>query len=413
MSSVPAPSTPKPAAVAPPVANPGAGPRTPEERWRLILGKEAGALVPQPLRGEDAAIDAALEALYRGDNGAGDSRRGGLGGSAPSVARWLGDIRTYFPAGVVRLMQKDALERLNLRQMLLEPEMLAAAEPDVHLVATLLSLSSVIPARTKETARLVVRRVVEDIERQLADPFRQAVRGALARTARNRRPRLREIDWHRTIRANLKNYQPDRRRLIVDTLVGHGRKRSAIKDVILCVDQSGSMATSVVYSSIFGAVLASLPALTTKMVFFDTAVVDMTAELRDPIDLLFGAQLGGGTDIHRALTYCTGLVQRPADTTLVLITDLFEGGDAAGMIRRAAGLVASGVNLICLLALTDQGSPSYDHRHAAQLAALGVPVFACTPDKFADLMAAALNRRDLHLWAEQTGLKLERTGDEG
>lgn len=383
--------------------------RTPAERWRLILGREASELMPRGMSADDVAIDAALEALYRGNGAGADSRRGGLGGSAPNVARWLGDIRTYFPAGVVRVMQKDALERLNLQQMLLEPEMLAAAEPDIHLVSTLLSLSRVIPNRTKETARQVVRKVVEDIERRLAEPLRQAVRGALARSIRNRRPRLREIDWHRTIRANLKNYQPAQRKIVVETLIGHGRKRSSVKDVILCVDQSGSMAASVVYSSIFGAVLASLPALTTRMVLFDTAVVDMTAELKDPIDLLFGAQLGGGTDIHKALTYCTGLIQRPADTTLVLISDLYEGGDAAAMLRRAAGLVAAGVNVICLLALTDTGSPTYDHHHAAKFAAMGVPVFACTPDAFAELMAAALSRQDLHLWAEQRGMKLERS----
>jgi hypothetical protein len=168
------------------------------------------------------------------------------------------------------------------------------------------------------------------------------------------------------------------------------------------------MAASVIYSSIFGAVLASLPALTTKMVLFDTAVVDLTSELHDPVDLLFGAQLGGGTDIHKALTYCSGLVQRPHDTSLVLISDLFEGGNSEGMLRRAAGLVAAGVNVICLLALSDQGSPSYDHRHATVLAAMGVPVFACTPELFPELMAAALSRQDVHLWAEQRGLKMER-----
>lgn len=380
------------------------------QRWRLILGREAAELCPTPLTGDSLAIDAALEALYRGpdDGGDGSSRRGGLGASAPNVARWLGDIRSYFPAGVVQVMQKDALERLNLRQMLLEPEMLAAAEPDVHLVATLLSLSRVIPNRTKDTARQVVRRVVEDIERRLAEPLRQAVRGALARSVRNRRPRLREIDWHRTIRANLKNYQKERRTIIADTLIGHGRKRSSLKDVVLCVDQSGSMAASVVYSSIFGAVMASLPALTTRMVLFDTAVVDLTAELKDPVDLLFGAQLGGGTDINKALNYCTSLVRRPHDTTMVLVSDLFEGGDNAGMLRRAAGLVSAGVNLICLLALSDQGAPSYDHGNAARLAALGAPVFACTPEHFPEMISAALCRQDLHLWAEQRGLKLER-----
>jgi Mg-chelatase subunit ChlD len=380
--------------------------QTPAERWRLILGKEAASLCPEGLDGPAAAMDSALESLY---DGTAEKKRGGLGASAPNVARWLGDIRNYFPSGVVRVMQKDALERLNLQQMLLEPEMLGAAEPDVHLVATLLSLSRVIPAKTKDTARQVVRRVVENLERQLAEPLRQAVQGALARSVRNRRPRLREIDWHRTIRANLKNYQPEKKTIIAETLIGHGRKRSSMKDVILCVDQSGSMATSVVYSSIFGAVLASLPALTTRMVLFDTAVVDLTDELDDPVDLLFGAQLGGGTDINKALTYCSGLVQRPQDTSMILISDLYEGGDSPAMLKRAASLVASGVNLICLLALSDSGSPSYDHRHATAFANMGVPVFACTPDHFADMMAAALSRQDVHLWAEQRGIKLERS----
>lgn len=380
--------------------------QTPAERWRLILGKEAASLCPEGIDATLTAMDETLDALYRDD---GSSRqRGGLGASAPHVARWLGDIRSYFPSGVVRVMQKDALERLNLQQMLLEPEMLAAAEPDVHLVATLLSLSRVIPARTKETARLVVRKVVDDLERKLAEPVRQAVHGALARSVRNRRPRHREIDWDRTIRANLKNYQANRRTLIAETLIGHGRKRSSMKDVILCVDQSGSMATSVVYSSILGAVLASLPALKTHMVLFDTAVVDLTEEMDDPVELLFGAQLGGGTDINKALTYCSGLVRRPQDTSMILITDLYEGGDAQEMIRRAAALVSSGVNLICLLALSDAGTPVYDHHHAAALAAMGVPVFACSPDHFPSLMSAALSRQDVHLWAEQNGLKPER-----
>ncbi len=387
-------------------------PGTPDEaarRWRLILGREAADSPSSLLTGDDLAMDAALEALYRSsDDAAAKGQRGGLGASAPNVARWLGDIRSYFPAGVVQVMQRDALERLNLRQMLLEPEMLAAAEPDVHLVATLLSLSRVIPNRTKDTARQVVRRVVEDIEHRLAEPLRQAVRGALARSVRNRRPRQREIDWNRTIRANLRNYQPDRRTIIAETLVGHGRKRSSLKDVILCVDQSGSMAGSVVYSSIFGAVMASLPALTTRMVLFDTAVVDLTAELNDPVDLLFGAQLGGGTDIHKALSYCTGLVQRPHDTTLLLISDLYEGGNNDGMLQRAAALAAAGVNMICLLALSDQGAPIYDHANAARLASMGMPVFACTPDQFPEMIAAALSRQDLHLWAQQRGLKLER-----
>ena len=362
-------------------------------RWRLVLGGGAADGTGVGLRGDDAKIDGALQALYDSE------RSGGLGGSAPNIARWLGDIRTYFPSSVVQVMQRDALERLNLRQMLLQPELLATVEPNVHLVADLMALSSVMPAKTRETARQVVRRVVEELQRKLVNPTRQAILGSLNRATRNRRPRHNEIDWSRTIRANLKHYQPSYRTIIPETRIGYGRKRSSLRDIILCVDQSGSMGTSVVYSGIFGAVLASLPAVQTRMVVFDTEVVDLTDELHDPVDLLFGVQLGGGTDINRALGYCQGVVRRPRETIIVLISDLYEGGNREEMLKRAAALVGSGAQMIALLALNDDGAPSYDHTVAAALAAMGVASFACTPDLFPDLMAAAINRQDIGQWA--------------
>jgi uncharacterized protein with von Willebrand factor type A (vWA) domain len=223
--------------------------------------------------------------------------------------------------------------------------------------------------------------------------------GSLNRSLRNRRPRHSEIDWHRTIRANLKHYQPTHKTIIPQTRIGFGRKQSSLRDIILCVDQSGSMATSVVYASIFSAVLASLAAVTTQLVVFDTAVVDLSALLQDPVDVLFGTQLGGGTDIHRALSYCQGLVLHPQDTILVLISDLYEGGDRSAMLKRTAALVNSGVQFIALLALNDEGTPCYDHDNAKAFAAMGIPTFSCTPDLFPDLMAAAIARRDLTQWA--------------
>jgi hypothetical protein len=168
------------------------------------------------------------------------------------------------------------------------------------------------------------------------------------------------------------------------------------------------MATSVVYSSIFAAVMASLPVIDTKLVCFDTAIVDLTDDLADPVEVLFGVQLGGGTDINAALAYCQGLVAQPSKTHLILITDLFEGGNAPEMLERAAALVASGVNLIVLLALSDDGRPGYNSDHAQTLAALGCPVFACTPDQFPDLMANALARRDLQEWAASRDIALVR-----
>lgn len=364
-------------------------------RWRLILGSKEADGTGCKLSGADLTIDNTLSALYDGE------RSGGLGSSSPKVARWLGDIRKYFPSSIVKVMQQDALERLNLRQMLLEPEMLSQVEPDVHLVGNLLSLSSVMPEKTKDTARQVVRRVVEDLQRKLTNPTRQAVLGSLNRAIRNRRPRHNEIDWHRTIRANLKHYQQDYRTIIPEVRIGYGRKISALKHIILCIDQSGSMATSVVYAGIFGAVLASLPAVKTRIVAFDTAVVDLTDLSPDPVDLLFGTQLGGGTDINRALAYCQGFVSQPQDTIFILISDLYEGGNRQEMLKRVGGLVGSGVQFITLLALNDDGAPMYDSRIAAALASFGIPAFACSPDRFPDLMAAAISGRDIGKWSEE------------
>ncbi|MER5806892.1 VWA domain-containing protein [Streptomyces sp. NPDC002033] len=368
-------------------------------RWRLVLGGGEADGTGWAPTGRDAAMDGALEALYGGAGaGRGDraERSAGLGGSAPRVARWLGDIRTYFPTTVVQVMQRDAIERLGLSALLLEPEMLEAVEPDVHLVATLLSLNKAMPDTTRETARAVVRTVVERLEERLAERTRAAVTGALDRSARTSRPRHADIDWNRTIRANLKNYLPEHRTVVPERLVGYGRAaRSVRKEVVLCVDQSGSMAASVVHASVFGAVLASMRSVATRLVVFDTAVVDLTEQLDDPVDVLFAAQLGGGTDINRALAYCQSRITRPADTVVVLISDLHEGGIRDEMIRRVAAMKAAGVEFVALLALSDEGAPAYDHAHAAALAALGAPAFACTPDLFPEVMAAALEKRPL------------------
>ncbi len=371
-------------------------------RWRLMLGKDASDL--EGMQGaSDIGMDKVLGALYDGE------KSGDLSNSSPNVSRWLGDIRTYFPSSAVKVMQQDAMDRLNLTSLLLEPEVLASVECDIHMVTTLMTLSKVIPEETKDTARQVVRKVVQDLESKLRNPMMQAVQGSLNRATRTNRPRANEINWDRTIRANLKNYLPEKKTIIAERLVGYGRKRSSLRDIILCVDQSGSMGTSVVYSGIFGAVMASLKSVNTRMVVFDTAVVDLSEDLQDPVDLLFGVQLGGGTDINQALGYCQEQITRPNQTILVLITDLYEGGNQQQMMRRAAEMVASGVQVVCLLALSDKGAPSFDEKNATMLAGMGIPSFACTPDLFPDLMAAAIQRQDLGLWAARNDIVTARS----
>jgi Mg-chelatase subunit ChlD len=349
-------------------------------------------------------MDAALAALYDRDREPGQKgpRSAGLGASAPAVARWLGDIRTYFPSSVVHVMQRDAIDRLNLRHLLLEPEMLASIEPDVHLVGTLLSLGKVMPETTKATARQVVATVVAEIERRIANRTRSAVSGALNRAARTRRPKPRDIDWNRTIAANLSRYLPRYRTVVPERLIGYGRRQQVVaRDIILAIDQSGSMASSVVYASVFGAVLASIRAVRTSLVLFDTSVVDLTGQLSDPVEVLFGTQLGGGTDINQAIGYCSTLVTRPRETIFVLISDLFEGGARDEMLARVAAMTADGVQVVALLALSDDGAPAYDTENAAALAGLGVPAFACTPDAFPDLLATAIGGGDIAGWAQR------------
>lgn len=374
-------------------------------RWQLAIGAEDEQ---SELSDRDRRLNSALSALY---DGGGEKRRGGLGASSPRVAKWLGDIREFFPTPVVQIVQKDAFERLNLKALMLEPEFLSTLEADVHLIADLIALRAAIPGKTLETARQVVRKVVDDLMRRLEHTTRETLRGALNRSQRTRRPRHADIDWPRTIGANLRHYQPQHGTVIPETLVGHARHsktRAQLDHVILCVDQSGSMATSVVYSSIFAAVMASVPGLSTKLICFDTAIVDLTEQLADPVEVLFGVQLGGGTDIDAALAYCEKQIENPAKTHLVLITDLYEGGNAESMLARAAAIKQSGVNFIVLLALSDAGHPAYDANHAAAMATLGCPVFACTPDQFPSMMAAALMGKDLRSWAAEADIALIR-----
>ncbi|MGA7340206.1 MAG: VWA domain-containing protein [Terracidiphilus sp.] len=374
-------------------------------RWRLALGgEERGDLSERDLR-----LSAALDALYC--TPAQVKGRGSLGASAPKVSRWLGDIREFFPTPVVQVIQRDAFERLNLKSLMLEPEFLSTLEADVHLVADLISLRSAIPEKTKETARMVVRKVADELLSRLERNTVETLRAALNRSQRTRRPRAADIDWRRTIAANLRHYQPEHGTIVPETLIGYQRKartRANLHQVMLCVDQSGSMASSVVYASIFAAVLASLKELETQLICFDTAVVDLTEQLSDPVDVLFGVQLGGGTDIDSALAYCAQRIAHPSKTHLVLISDLYEGGNAESMLARVRALKQSGVNVIVLLALSDDGHPAYDSNHAAKIAAMSCPVFGCTPDRFPELMAASLTGQDIGQWAASNDIALVR-----
>jgi hypothetical protein len=389
-------------------------------RWRLILGQHAQESLAKmagaggcELSAEQAGMDEALAAIYDesagegSDSGRRGQRSAGLGPSAPNLAKWLGDIRTYFKEDVVTVIQNDAIEKKGLTQLLFEPEMLKNVEPNPQLVGTLMALKGRIPERTKETARIVVRAVVEKIKRLLEQKIRQAVMGALNRNEHSPLPHAPSIDWKWTIGRNLKNYQPSLGTIVPEKVYFFSRaQRSNNWTVIVCMDQSGSMAESVVYGSVTGSIFASLPALNTRVVAFDTEIVDLTEQCgNDPVDMIFGVQLGGGTDINKAVAYCEKFVTDPAQTIFFLISDLIEGGNQAQLIRRMKDMVESGVRVICLLALSDSGIPTFDENVAKRLSEVGVPCFGCTPNKLPELIEGVLKKQNLKALAARLAPK--------
>ncbi|AIQ12951.1 VWA domain-containing protein [Paenibacillus durus] len=382
-------------------------------RWRLILGRESESQLSRglgpggegvPLTEEETIMDQALAAIYDpegtlfGRDSSGSSpRSAGLGPSAPHIARWLGDVRAFFPEEVVSIIQNDAMERKGWKQLLFEPELLASVKPDIQLVGTLMALKGKIPEHTKETARVLVQAVVDDLVRRLENDIRQAVTGALNRRRHSPLPSLNGIDWKLTIRRNLKHYNQERGTIIPERFYYYDRARQSKEwTVILDIDQSGSMADSVIWASVTGSIFASLPALDTRVVVFDTQVVDLTETCaNDPVDMLFGIQLGGGTDIQKSVAYCEQFIEEPKKTLFILISDLYEGGSQARLIRRMREMRESGVRTLCLLALSDGGKPFYDERVATQLARDGTPCFACTPGVLPALVEGALKGSDL------------------
>jgi Mg-chelatase subunit ChlD len=373
------------------------------QRWRLVLGKSAEEQLRKACGGsgglldaEQRAMDEALGAIYDNPDGAGGKRGAGLGAGKGSVAKWLGDIRKYFDKDIVVTIQKDAIARDDkLKVLLFEPELLAEVTPSVEMVGTLLSLKNMVPERAKEAARQIVRAVVEEIMKRMRSAIERAVRGALDRSRHQPLPSLPNIDWKRTIRRNLKNYVAEKRTVIPDRFFYWARQhRRKEYNVIVCMDQSGSMAESVVYGSVMGAIFATIPSLETHVIAFDTEVVDLTDACSDPVDMLFGVQLGGGTDIDRAVGYCQGFIKDPRKTLFILITDLYEGGNERRLVERMQSMTESGVRAVCLLALSDSGVPSYDENLARKMANVNVPCFACTPNKLPAVLEAMLKGAD-------------------
>lgn len=384
-----------------------------KKRWRLILGKDSQNRFAQmgggglSLDAEMDLMDQALASIYNpaGQGGFGNRSGGaGNGPSNPQITKWLGDVRSLFDQDLVKIIQGDAMTRCGLKQLIFEPELLENLEPDVNLASTILMLKDQIPKRSKESVRTFIQKIVEEINKLLEQDIRRAITAAVNKRKHSPIPSASALDYKMTISRNLKHYSRELNTIVPEHFYFFDRTSTTAANkwnIILDIDQSGSMGESVIYSSIISCILASMTSVSTRIVAFDTNIVDLTEKSDDPVDLLFGFQLGGGTNIDKSVAYCEQFITNPTKTLFFLITDLEEGGNRAALLRRLEELKTAGVTLVCLLALADGGRPYYDTQMAQKVAALNIPCFACSPQKLPQLLERALKGQDLQQFQKE------------
>ncbi|WP_019872596.1 VWA domain-containing protein [Salinispora oceanensis] len=371
------------------------------ERWRLVLGEPGNAaLGGRPLAAGTAARDAALEWLYGRDEELGrrgvrraGSRYGGDGPATLTTVDWLDDITRLFPRETIDRLQRDAVERYEIHDIVTDPAVLERVEPSQNLLKAVLLTKHLMNPQVLRLARRIIEAVIRQLMDQLATEVRVAFTGARARRP-SRFRQARNFDVRRTINANLGHYRPEEQRLFIETPYFFSRTRQHINQwqVILLVDQSGSMAGSVIHSAVTAACLWGLPGVRTHLVAFDTDVVDLTSDVDDPVELLMKVQLGGGTNIGRAVDYAAQLIEQPRRAIVALITDFYEGGSEERLVRAVSGLVEQGTKVLGLAALDEQANPVYDRGAAQRLADVGASVGAMTPGELATFVAEQVGR---------------------
>ena len=363
-------------------------------RWRLVLGKYASGQIPFSSGAVNLNymdMENVLDYLYSREYGdeqeVREERRGGREGSQLTVPGWLHKIKKLFPKRTVEILERHALEKYNMTELLTDPDVLRRLEPNKDLLKTILELKHMMKGEVLQMAREIVRKVAEEIARKLEQEVRVSFFGQINRNASSPVKSARNLDMRKTIRMNLKNYDSEQEQIILKNVYFNSRMKKYNQwRVIICVDESGSMLDSVIHSAIMAGIFAKLPMLDTKLVIFDTNVVDLSGYVEDPVETLMSVQLGGGTDIARALGYCESLIDYPFRTMLVLVTDLYEGGGYARLYGTAKGIIESGAKLVVLTALDMDATPNYDRHAATVLADMGAFVGAMTPEELAEWM---------------------------
>jgi Mg-chelatase subunit ChlD len=354
------------------------------------------------LQGVNGRLDRALEFLYgreyegRGLRKEAQRRKevspGSLSGSQLTLVTWLGEVRELFPNETVEVIEKHALDRYGLTELITDPQTLERLEPNQQLLRTLLTLRGHLKGEVLDVARRIIKRVVEDLRRRLETEVRRVLSGRLNRFRHSPMAIAQNFDAAGTLRKNLKHFNRERRQLVIEQLRFFERNIRRLRwDIILCIDQSGSMADSVIHSAVMAGILAALPAFRIRIVVFDTSVVDLSDYVDDPVETLMRVQLGGGTDIGQAVRYCSQLVENPHRTVLVLLTDFCEGAPPGELVRAVKNLAEARVKLLGLASLDGQAHPVYDRDMAERLAACGMEIAALTPEKLAHWLVKVIS----------------------
>src|SRR5688572_12386343 len=368
-------------------------------RWRLVLGRFSDQGLGPGAQGpaQYGRMEQVLDYLYgreyanRGVRGDGSGKEGGSGASNLYLPDWIRELRELFPRDTVEIVEKHALDRYGMTELVTDAEVLRKLEPNYELLKSVLTFRGMMKGEVLDVAREIVRKVVEELRRKLAKDVRQILWGRLSRQHRSRLKVAKNLDVRRTIRDNLKHYDRDKRRIVIERLHFFSRiQHHSPWHVIVAVDCSGSMVDSVIYSAVMAGIFKGLPSMKVSLVAFDTSVVDMSDQVDDPVELLMSVQLGGGTDIGGALGYCQTLVTQPHRTMMVLVTDFFEGGPPANMLRAIRAMRESGVRVLGLAALDEKAQPVYDKEIAGACVAAGAEVAALTPQRLAEWIGRIL-----------------------
>ena len=365
-------------------------------RWRLILGKNSENQInftgrySEEVSYED--MEETLDYLYGQEYGDEIRRKGGTGKSQLNAAKWIEKARKLFPKRTVEVLEKQALEHFKLTELLTDKEVLKKMEPNTDLLKTILQFKHLMKSDVIAEAKKIIKKVVDEITEKLKTDIRKSLLGKLNRNMPSNVKSIKNLDIKKTIARNLKNYDTENERLILKNVYFSSRvKRFNKWHIIIAVDESGSMLDSVIYSAVMAGIFAKLPMIETKLIIFDTEIVDLSGYIDDPVDVLMGMQLGGGTDINKALNYCAGLCENPHNTIFVTVTDLYEGGSVHDLLRTCGDIIGSGSKMIFLTALDREANPAYDKNVGQKLADMGAFVGAMTPEQLGDYIGKMIS----------------------